>query len=276
VGWLLIHHGVGEVEWPKLLAERLPEGARVIEDWSKRTLRDHVDAMFQVGAHARGGSPTFMSHTIIPGLRLRLAGELLSESHWWAWTGAVPVLGIVGSNGLGSELGSLGEVPFLAVQRSSGRDHAEPILGTPAQTAEAIEAFAARAAADAPTGPSATPAGPIRLEASLGVGDAMPAVMRDAGWSRTSRTEFVIEADAWRTDDERVDDAIQAAIEAGWPPYAFVFDGLDPTSRETALAFPPERLARSDAMVRGWAAERTPLWFDPSQADRPLEGLRLT
>ena len=146
--FILNHHGAGETEWPNLILDRLPDRASLIEDWGKREMRERVDAMIQVGAHARGGLRSFEAHTICPGLRLRLGDELLSESHWWAWTGDVPVLGIVGSEELGADLrdGSLRDVPFLAVQRSRARDAAEPVFGSPAETATAIEDFAKEAA----------------------------------------------------------------------------------------------------------------------------------
>ena len=59
----------------------LPAGAR-LETWHAFDLGAHgVDAMFQVGYHARGGVDGFLSHTYVPGLRLRLDDELISESH---------------------------------------------------------------------------------------------------------------------------------------------------------------------------------------------------
>ena len=61
--------------------EVLPPGAR-LERWRDFDLRSHaVDATFQVGYHPRGGVEGFLSHTYILGLRLRLNGELISESH---------------------------------------------------------------------------------------------------------------------------------------------------------------------------------------------------
>ena len=272
--WILNHHGAGDVDWPNIIVERLPDRARLADDWGKQGMRDQVDAMFQVGAHARGGSPTFLSHTLTPGMRLRFEDELLSESHWWAWTGNVPVLGIVGSQALGDERGSLGDVPFLAVQRSVGRDHAEPVLGSPAETAAAIEGFAAAAIREAGARRIATPAGPIRLQASLQNGDDAAPVMADAGWSRLSRTEFVIEAEGWRGEGEVIDTGIYAAAAAAYPPYGFWFDNLDASSQEAAMAFPPDRLARSDAILRSWSADRPPLWFEPSAADEPWEGFQ--
>lgn len=270
--WIYNHHGAGEVDWPNVIVERLPDGTRLVEDWNKLEMRDHVDAMFQVGAHARGGSPSFLSHTILPGLRLRLDGELLSESHWWAWTGNVPLLGIVGSAELGATRGSLNDVPFLAVQRSRDRGHAEPIFGSPQDTASAIEAFAAAAMRDATHRRIATPAGPIRLEASVQNGDDAAEAMAEADWTRTGRTSFAIEAQSWRGEGEPINAAIGAAIDAAWVPYSFLFDGIDATSAETALAYPADRTAGEEAFLQSWAAEPTPEWFAPSAADGPWEG----
>jgi D-amino peptidase len=265
------HHGAGDVEWPNVMTERFPDRVHLPDDFGKRGLRDRVDAMFQVGVHARGGSRSFLSHTLSPGLRFRLNGELLSESHWWAFTGAVPLLGMVGSEALEAERGSLGDVPFLAVQRSRDRATAEPVFATPRATADAIRSFAELAMRNAGQRRSRTPAGPIRLEASLPNAEDAASGLAEAGWQRTSATEFAIEAPGWRGDPETIDDAIWAASEAVWLPYAFWFADLDATSEETALAFPAERLERSDAMLSAWAADQPPEWFDPEMAGR-LEG----
>lgn len=272
--WIINHHGAGDVDWPNIMVERLPGRVRMADDWGKRAMRDHVDAMFQVGAHARGGSPSFLSHTLLPGLRLRFGGELLSESHWWTWTGSVPVLGMVGSVEFGAERGSLGDVPSLGVQRSIDRATAFPVHASPAATAEAIGAFASSAVRDAGHRRIATPAGPIRLEASVQNGDRAASAMAGAGWQRTGRTEFAIQADAWRSDGEPIDEAIYAAGSAAYAPYAFWFDDLDASSEEAALAFPPDRLVRSTEMLESWSADRTPLWFEPSAADGPWEGFQ--
>ena len=79
-------------------AESLPLGAR-LETWNVFDLPAHgADAMFQVGYHARGGVDGFLSHTYLPGLRLRLGDELISESHGRAWAAEVPLLGITGND----------------------------------------------------------------------------------------------------------------------------------------------------------------------------------
>ena len=262
----------GEVDWPNVIVERLPDGTRLAEDWNKLEMRDHVDAMFQVGAHARGGNPSFLSHTILPGLRLRLDGELLSESHWWAWTGNVPLLGIVGSAELGATRGSLTDVPFLAVQRSRDRGHAEPIFDSPQDTASAIEAFAAAAMRDA-----TLVASPPRPGRSASRRASRTATMRPRPWPRRAgrgRAGRPLPSKRSRgaASGEPIDAAIWAAAHAAWVPYSFLFDGIDATSAETALAYPADRTAREEAFLQSWAADPTPEWFEPSAADGPWEG----
>ena len=263
------HHGAGEVEWPNAVADDLPDGVHLIE-WDNLAMRDEVDAMFQVGAHARGGSQTFFSHTILPGLRLRVGDELLSESHWWAWTGDVPVLGIVGSAGLGAGLGSLSDVPFLAVQTGHDRISARPVFASPDESAEAIQAFARTAARDGGRQHSRTPRGVV-LEASVQNADDAAEAMTAAGWIRTGRTEFKVEAD-WRQDGEAIEEAINASLAPAWQPYAHTLEGIDPTSRETGLAFPAPRLAETEAWLSAWTADRTVEWITPETATR-WEGL---
>lgn len=268
----LNHHSAGTEDWPNLIAERLPDHVRLEADLETGGLRDRVDAMFEVGCHARGGSPSFLSHTILPGLRLRLRGELLSESHEWAWSGSVPLLGIVGSAELGEDRGTLGEVPYLAVQRSSSRRSVRPVFDRPEDTAAAIRAFAAAAARRARDARTMTPQGPILLEATLQNGEQAAPALEEAGWLRTGPTAFQIEADAWRDEAETVSEAIWAAADAAWVPYTFWFDGLDPTSEGAALAFLPDRLTRADAMLESWAADTTTDWITPDAATR-WEGL---
>ena len=258
------HHGAGEPEWPNAVVEDLPDGVHMI-DWDKLAMRDEVDAMFHVGAHARGGSQTFHSHTILPGLRLRVGEELLSESHYWAWTGDVPVLGIVGSEGLGAGLGSLSDVPFLAVQSGHSRASARSVFASPDQTAEAIRSFARDAAREASGQRARAPRGVI-LDASIQNADDAAEALTAAGWTRSGRTEFRIEAGAWREEGEPIDEAISAAVSATWEPYAFLFEGVDPTSRASGLAFPAA--AETEAFLAAWTNDRLVEWITPESATR--------
>ena len=267
------HHGAGGTPWPNLLIDRLPDGARSADGIEDVDIGLHVDAMFQVGAHARGGRPSFLSHTTTPGLRLRVGDELLSESHLWAWAAAIPVLGMVGSLDLGETRGSLDDVPFLAVQRSVDRAHARPVFSDPARTSAEIRAFAAAAGRDATRRRDPSPSGPVRLVASLQNGREAATDMTAAGWTRLDHTTYAIERASWRSDDAAIVQAIDAAGDAAWVPYAAWFDGLDPTSEETAMAAPAERRAWWDAMAHAWAADDPPEWFDPDAVDARWEGL---
>lgn len=268
---VLNHHGAGENEWPNLIAEDLPTGAEVAADLGTLELRDHVDAMLQVGCHARGGSPSFSSHTILPGLRLRLDGELLSESHWWALNAAVPVLGIVGSTALGRSLGSLSDVPFLAVQGGESRARPQPLFADEAASAAAIETFA-RSSVDGASAQRPFSPRDFVLEASIQNGDDAAPALLAAGWTRTSGTEFSLERAAWH-DDPR-GQAIDAAIEAAWAPYASLFEALDPRTEASARAYPRSSFAADDAVLRAWHADRTPEWYTPELATR-WEGLTI-
>jgi hypothetical protein len=78
--------GVGRARQPRrehvnVSPEALPPGAR-LATWRDFDLQSHaVDATFQVGYHPRGGVEGFLSHTYLPGLRLRMDEELISETH---------------------------------------------------------------------------------------------------------------------------------------------------------------------------------------------------
>lgn len=72
------------------------------------------------------------------------------------------------------------------------------------------------------------------------------------------------------TERRRQDDG--AAADATWVPYSFWFDGFDPTSEESCLAFPPDRLARSKAALESWVFDETAEWITPESA-RKWEGM---
>ena len=112
-----------------IAADALPAGAR-LETWNVWDLPEHgVDAMLQVGYHARGGVDGFLSHTYGLELRLRCGDELISESHGRAWAAQTRLIGIIGNDLHEQTLGSLSGTPFLVVQRSVGHEAAEPVAG---------------------------------------------------------------------------------------------------------------------------------------------------
>ena len=137
---MIDNHGGNTVN---VSAEALPAGAR-LETWRDFDLRVHeVEAMFQVGYHPRGGVEGFLSHTYVPGLRLRVDGELISESHGRAWASGVPLLGITGNDLHQQTIGSLSNTPFLVVQKSLGRSAMQPRWNVE-EGLEAIRDFAER------------------------------------------------------------------------------------------------------------------------------------
>jgi hypothetical protein len=138
-------------------------------------------------------------------------------------------------------------------------------------TADAIRSFAKAAMLDRGR---QRPRAPQRvvLEASVQNGDDAAEPLSEAGWTRTSRTEFTIEARRWRDDGETIDAAISAAAGAAWQPYSFTFDGVDPTTRESGLAVPKRQLAATERVLTAWSNDRTVEWITPESAVR-WEGL---
>src|ERR1022692_2644098 len=143
---VLDNHGSGNPT--NVIGADLPAGAR-LETWNVFDLVDRgVEEMLQVGYHARAGVAAYISHTYVPSLRLRVNGELISESHGRIWAAGVPLLGIVGNDVHQRTLGSLGEVPFLVVQRTSSMGAMDPVFADQGSAAESIAAFSAQALLD--------------------------------------------------------------------------------------------------------------------------------
>jgi hypothetical protein len=253
---VLDNHGSGNPV--NIVAERLPAGAR-LETWNVFELADRgVEAMLQVGYHARAGAPAFISHTYVPGLRLRVDGELIGESHGRAWAAGVPLLGIVGNDVHERTLGSLGDVPFLVVQRTSAPAEAEPVFTDDTESRAAIEAFAARVLGEG----APTPAAPVSFlfEASLEAGDEQASQLAAAGWERRSETEFAVELGEWRQARGPLEAAMLAAF-APWMPY---FTAFDLTSQEAAEAVHDEPvLEQGRLQFDTWLAQTHPGWLAP-------------
>jgi D-amino peptidase len=258
---VLDNHGSGNPE--NVSAGCLPQGAR-LETWNLFDVPEHgVDAMLQVGYHARGGVDGFLSHTYVPGLRFRVDGELISESHGRAWAAGVPLIGIVGNDRHRDTLGSLAGTPYLAVQRSLGRGGAQPVFGE-AEGLAAIRRFAAEcaaAAADAPA-PEA-PAAPT-FRASMPNAAEQTEVMRAAGWAPDGPTGFAIELLDWSDARQPLAVAMNAAV----APLLRRWVGA--TSPEAAAAIDPGSLAAFSEVFDAWAASVTPEWVtDPGEEAFP-------
>jgi D-amino peptidase len=258
---VLDNHGSGNPQ--NVSAECLPGAAR-LETWHVFDLPEKgIDAMLQLGYHSRGGGEGFIAHTYVPGLRLRAGDELISESHGRAWAARVPLIGIVGNDTHSRTLGSLGETPYLVVQRTVSNDLAEPAFA-PDEGLDAIRVFArdaARRIGDTPA--SAAPADVV-FAASMPNGAEQAEAMTAAGWRRTGDVEYEAHLGGW----SGARPLIAAAMTAALAPLAPHFDGA--TSASAAAALDPARVARFSALVDRWCGGTHPEWHT-----RPADELGL-
>ena len=250
---VLDNHGGNTVN---VSAEALPAGAR-LETWRDFDLRDHgVDAMFQVGYHPRGGVEGLLSHTYVPGLRLRVDGELISESHIRAWASGVPLLGITGNDLHQQTIGSLSDTPFLVVQKSIGRSAMQPLWNVE-EGLEAIRQFAERCLRDAASAPPISSPRDATFEASMPNGHEVVDQMEAAGWAGTGDVAFAVRVEDWAEAREPLAAAMSAALAPFLPYWLGSFD-----SAEDAEAADQERVARLRLIFDAWAQESQPQWWE--------------
>jgi len=250
---VLDNHGGNAVN---VSAESLPAGAR-LETWHVFDLGEKgIDAMFQVGYHARGGVDGFLSHTYLPGLRLRVDGEPISESHGRVWAADVPLLGITGNDLHEQTIGSLAGTPYLVVQESRGHGERRPVFAAPDEGLDAIRTFAESCARGASTRPTIHGPSGVTFEASMPNGREVVDEMRAAGWTRTGDVEYAIELATW--GDAR--EPLAAAMDATFAPYVPYWLGGFASADEAAAA-DAERRNVLTTIFDGWAAESEPDWF---------------
>jgi D-amino peptidase len=242
--------------------EALPDGAK-LETWRDFDLREHgVDAMFQVGYHPRGGVDGFLSHTYLPGLRLRVDGELISESHGRAWAAGTPLLGITGNDSHRETLGSLSDTPFLVVQRTISRSQAEPVFGEE-DGLDAIREFARHCMNSAASAPPVTAPTQLTFEASMPNGHEVVEQMTAAGWERAGQVEFIARLETWRDGRELLAAAMNAALAPFMPYWLGGFDRAD-----DAAAADQQRVQQLRLIFDAWAEESHPQWY--TQPTDPL------
>ncbi len=257
---VLDNHGGNTVN---VSPEALPEGAP-LETWRDFDLRDHgVDATFQVGYHPRGGVDGFLSHTYVPGLRLRVNGELISESHGRAWASGVPLLGITGNDLHGQAIGSLSDTPYLVVQRSLGRSAMEPLWNVE-EGLEAIREFAERCMRDTASAPPIRSPTDGTFEASMPNGHEAVDLMEAAGWARTGDVTFEVHFKKW--SDAR--EPLTAAMSAAFAPFVpYWLGGFD--SAKDAAAADQERVAQLRLIFDAWAQQSQPQWWEENADPLP-------
>jgi D-aminopeptidase len=251
----------------------LPVGARLepYDEWyDGRPLVEHsADAALFIGCHPRGGANGFMSHTYVPGARLRVDGELLSESHVDAWTFDAPLLGIAGNEDHQRLLGSLASTPFLVVQHSRGRGAADPVHATCEASETAVRTFSERCMRTVVE--SRRPAVPHNstLELSLQNGAEHASLLGNSGWTQRSATEFALRFESWRD----VTEPMKPMWDLGFKPYEPLFDALDLTTAESLSSQDPERVRELAEVFTRWTNDETPDWYTPLEASTRWEGL---
>jgi D-aminopeptidase len=234
-----------------IAADVLPSRAR-LETWNLWDVPDHgVDAMLQVGYHARGGVDGFLSHSYGFDLRLRCGDELISESHGRAWAARTRLIGIVGNDAHEETLGSLSGTPFLVAQRSMGHAAAEP-----ATDLDAVREFARTCAENAADVRRVDAPSETRLAASLPNGAAVETTMHEGGWTRTGDVEYEVPLRTW--DDAR--EPVSAAMLASFSPVLPLWSN-DLTSPELADAYDPAKREAIVAAIDAWAESSGPEWF---------------
>lgn len=260
---VLDNHGSGNAE--NVIGDELPDGAR-LETWDVFDLPEHgVDAMLQVGYHARAGVECFVPHTYLPELRLRVDGEPISETHGRTWAADVPLVGIVGNSAHERTLGAFAGTPFLVVQDADEVDTGLPRYADREESADAIRAFAAQALRDLADAPRHTPPTDLRFEAALDrplesdAGETMATV----GWTQTGTTKFALDLDSWA--DARV--PLQVAMAASAPRMAATLAGLDLSSPGALRTQDPERVTALYRYADAWLGAMK----DERRADWPPE-----
>lgn len=252
---VLDNHGSGNPL--NIATAALPHGAR-LETWNLWDVPRHgLDAMLQVGYHARGGVDGFLSHTYVPGLRLRCGDEPISESHGRAWAARTRLIGITGNDLHEQTLGSLAGTPFLVVQRSTGHGAAEPLVEV-----DAVRDFAQACLENAGAVRPAEPPQDTRLAASMPNGADVEETMLDGGWTRTGDVEYEVTLRTW----DAARDPIGAAMLAAFAPLMQAWSN-ELTSASEAEAYDAAKRDWLGAAIDAWGNTFEPEWFtEPAPA----------
>jgi D-aminopeptidase len=228
-----------------LIADHLPSGSQIATENVFDLPRAGIDGMLQVGYHPRRSVAGFAPHTYIPGLRLWMGDEEISESHGRVWAAQTALLGIIGHTNHGNNLGSLLEVPYLAVQHGIDPHHPKRVFTEQVESAEAIRSFARdamRHIADAPR-PTA-PRDAIFAATLEHPDDAQVGTMLAGGWVRQSDEAFAVTLPDWAQARAPLAAARQAAV----APFDGPLTALDMSSRDAIARQDPEARDRLTAM----------------------------
>lgn len=247
-------HGL---DWPNLLADELPEGARVFKDGENF---DSFDGWIHVGAHARCGTlDGFVSHTAVPYLRVSVDGYLATETHTITLTMRRRPMGVVGDAALGLQLGSfLKGTPFLPVKKSISRFQTHPLYSTADSSANTIRSFAKASAQKRTHGTRPTLRRPFKAAFSLDRRLTRYALGKH-GLRRDGPSVLAVEVRDWRQDGTP---AYIAAQEAALRPYLAAQDDLDLTGEEALRRQNPTKLRRFRQYHVDWVHSNPVAWVD--------------
>jgi D-amino peptidase len=236
-------HGLG---WPNLIWDDLPEGVRPADD---NAWNEGFDAMFQIGFHARAGTPdAFMAHTMVPGLAVNIDGASVTESHIWARLVGVPVLGVAGDAALADQLdGILQGTPFLPVKHADSRGRASPVNPDRERSLEAVREFAARCAEAGPR--------PLDLAGQVDVTMVLDPELATAAEGRAGLVTRAPGVLGRMAEDGACDaqPALEAAINAALQPLLTAQGDLDLSSEDAMLRADPPGLERCRRFFVEWS-----------------------
>jgi D-amino peptidase len=228
-----------------LISDHLPSGLRIATENVFDLPRAGIDGMLQVGYHPRRSVPGFAPHTYVPGLRLWMGDEEISESHGRVWAAQTALVGITGHISHGNNLGTLHEVPFLAVQHGIDPHYPQPVFTEPVESGEAIRSFAREAMRHIRDAPRPAAPRDATFAATLEhPGDAQVRAMLDGGWVRQSDDAFAVTLPDWA----RAREPLAAAMQAAMAPFVCRLTALDMSSRDAMARQRPEARDRLIAM----------------------------
>lgn len=252
-----VHDGHGSGA-RNIIEDQLPAGVAVVGfgEHDRMVRAGEIDATFQVGRHARRGSNSFASHTMVPYFAATIDGHPITESHYEAYRSGVPLLGITGDETLAEQIDQgLAGTPYLVVKHSRGRTEAVPAHATPEESAAAIRDFARECIQHAAERKVPSVPTPFRFEASMQAEAAAMALGRE-GLETVSPTVVGREISDWWGEFEP---AFMAAIFARYPGVTEIPEA-DPDMHAKIAAASDEQLAAGRAQVVAWLEAQETHW----------------
>jgi D-amino peptidase len=252
-----VHDGHGSGA-RNIVVERMPEGVAVVgfAEHDRLIREGEIDATFQVGRHARRGTDSFSSHTMVPYFAATFDGHPITESHFEAYRSGVPLLGITGDESLEGQIDQgLAGTPYLVVKHSRGRKEAVPAHPAPEASAAAIRDFARECMRNAASRPVPTMPTPFTFAASMPAEIAGNAVGQQGLQAEGPTIVSKVVADWWRDFEP----AFLAAIFAGYPGLDDIPEA-DPDMQTKVANAAPERLEAARTMTIEWLDAQETHW----------------